>query len=183
VQDKFQRVHGGRFVVFVAAQDSRATRRLMRHNQRRGIMKTIFIIVAGVALLSGSALAQERPKPVPKDSMRVFVTGCTKGYVFTAGPRTPDQPTSLEITEGMHLRMNGPKKVMADIKAHEGSMIELTGLMKKGQYRAGGVDVGGGIRVGPGPSQQGGLISGVGSGQNMIDVESWRPASGSCPAP
>jgi hypothetical protein len=154
----------------------------MRHNQNEVSMKTIFTIVAALTLLSGTITAQERTKPVPKDSVRVFITGCTKGYVFTAGPRTPDQPTSLEITDGMHLRMNGPKKVMADIKAHEGSMIELTGLMKKGQYRAGGVDVGGGVRVGPGPSQQGGLTAGAGGGQNMIDVESWRPASGSCPA-
>ena len=137
-------------------------------------MKFVFALVA---LLNASATAQE-PKPVPKDSVRVLVSGCTKGYVFTAGPRTIEAPGSLEIPEGMHLRMNGPKKIMSEIKAHEGSMIAITGLMKKGQYRD-GVAIGGGVRVGPGPTG-GGLGSPVG-GQIQIDVEGWRPVDGVCP--
>ena len=97
-------------------------------------MRTTAIIAVAVAMLSGPLVAQET-KPVPKDSARVFVPGCTKGFIFTAGHRTQDEPGSAEIPEGMHLRMNGPKKVMAEIKAHEGSMIEITGLVKKGQYQ------------------------------------------------
>ena len=99
-------------------------------------MRTTAIIAVAVAMLSGPLVAQET-KPVPKDSARVFVPGCTKGFIFTAGHRTQDEPGSAEIPEGMHLRMNGPKKVMAEIKAHEGSMIEITGLVKKGQYKTG----------------------------------------------
>ena len=39
---------------------------------------------------------------------------------------------NAEIREGTHLRMNGPKKVMEEIKAHEGPMmVGITGLMKK----------------------------------------------------
>jgi hypothetical protein len=129
-----------------------------------------------IAALGAPLAAQER-KPVPKDSVRVFVSGCTKGYVFTAGRRTIEAPGNLEIPEGMHLRMNGPKKLMAEIKAHEGSMIEITGLMKKGQYRD-GVDLGGGVRMGPGPGA-GGINSPV-AGQIQIDVEGWRPIEGSC---
>src|SRR5206468_9571030 len=92
------------------------------------------VITVAVGVLSGLLVAQEN-KPVPKDSVRVFVPGCTKGFIFTAGRRTQDEPGSLVIPEGMHLRMNGPKKMMAEIKAHEGSMIEITGLMRKGQYK------------------------------------------------
>src|SRR2546426_12816187 len=103
-------------------------------------MRTTVVITAAVALLSGPLGAQEE-KPVPKDSVRVSIPGCTKGYVFTAGRRTPDQPGSVDIPEGMHLRMNGPKKMMAEIKAHEGSMIEITGLMKKGQYNPDGIGI------------------------------------------
>jgi hypothetical protein len=77
----------------------------------------------------------------------------------------------------MHLRMNGTKKVMDEIKAHEGSMIEITGLMKKGQYRPDGVSIGGGVRIGP-PSTS----VGTGGNQAFIDVEGWRPAVGMCPA-
>jgi hypothetical protein len=134
-------------------------------------------VLVAVALLSAPLVAQES-KPVPKDSMRVIIPGCTKGYVFTAGPRTQDQPGSGDIPEGMHLRMNGPKAVMAEIKAHEGSMIEITGLMKKGQYKPDGVGIGGGVRIAPGPA--GGGLGNPGAGQLQIDIEGWRPAAGVC---
>src|SRR5262245_659822 len=102
-------------------------------------MKTIGILVA-VAALSAPMIAQEK-KPVPKNSVRVSIPGCTKGYIFTAGRRTADQPGSVNIPEGMHLRMNGPKDVIAEIKKHEGSMIEITGLMRKGQLDTEGVAI------------------------------------------
>jgi hypothetical protein len=137
---------------------------------------TVVITVATV--LSGSLLAQE-DKPVPKDSARVAVPGCTKGYIFTVGSRAANEAGSnFDIPEGMHLRMNGPKKMMAEIKAHEGSLIEITGLMKKEQYRPDGVAIGGGVRIGPGPT--GGGLS-PGGGQSFIDVEGWHPLVGSCP--
>src|SRR5215203_471899 len=92
-------------------------------------------VVVAIGMTSIGVLAAQETKPVPKDSVRVYVTGCTKGRVFTAGPRTEDPPSNLEIREGMHVRMNGPKKLMEEIKTHEGSMmVGLTGLMKKGQY-------------------------------------------------
>ncbi len=144
-------------------------------------MRTSAVIVAvAIAAVSSSVAAQEKKKPVPNDSVRVFIPGCTKGYVFTAGPKTIDEPGTAEITEGMHLRMNGPKKVMTEIKAHEGSMIELTGIMKKGQYKD-GVNVGGGVRMSPGamPSAGGMPANGAG-GQSEIDVEGWRPIAGAC---
>ena len=142
-------------------------------------MTNTAMVLVAVALLSGPLVAQES-KPVPKDSMRVIVPGCTKGYVFTAGPRTQDQPGSGDIPVGMHLRMNGPKAIMTEIKAHEGSMIEITGLMKKGQYKPDGVGIGGGVRVAPGPSPVGGSLGNPGAGQLQIDVEGWRPAVGDC---
>ena len=151
-------------------------------------MKTAAIIVitttvaATTALaLCSAPLAAQDTKPVPKDSARVSISGCSKGYVFTAGPRTEDQPGSLDIPEGLHLRMNGPKKVIAEIKAHEGSTIEITGLMKKGQYKPEGVGIGGGVRLSPGTAPTGGTMS-IGSTPNQawIDVESWRSVTGAC---
>jgi hypothetical protein len=145
-------------------------------------MKTTIVFTAAVALLTGALVAQEQErKPVPKDSVRVAVPGCTRGYIFTAGPRTSDQPGSTDIREGMHLRMNGPKKLIEEIKAHEGSMIEITGLMKKGQLRPDGIGIGGGVRVSPGPT--GGSMSNTPNvNQASIDVEGWRPATGNCPS-
>lgn len=143
-------------------------------------MKTTVIVAVAIAALA-SALAAQEKKPVPKDSVRVSIPGCTKGYIFTAGRRTLDEPGSADVPEGMHFRMNGPKKMIAELKGHEGSMIEITGLIKKGQYGPGGVGIGGGVRVGPGPSPTGGSLAPIGS-QNQIDVEGWRQIAGDCPA-
>src|SRR4051812_25211517 len=144
------------------------------------VMNTASVIAVAVVLLSGPLAAQES-KPVPKDSVRVFVPGCTKGLMFTAGPRTEDQPNRSDIPEGMHLRMSGPKKIMAEIKAHEPSMIEITGLIKRGQRAADGVGIGNGTRLTPGPATAGGLIGNPNFSQTIIDVEGWRPVFGSCP--
>jgi len=144
------------------------------------VMKSVAVVTVAAAVLGGPLFAQEN-KPVPKDSIRVFIPGCTKGYILTAGRRTEDEPDTAGIPEGMHLRMNGPKKILEEIKAHEGSMIAVTGLMKKGQYKPDGVSIGGGIRITPGPAP-GGQPGNPGGGQIMIDIEGWRPIVGSCPS-
>ena len=139
-------------------------------------MRNAAVTTLAMAVLSLPLVAQEH-KPVPKDSVRVSIPGCTKGYIFTVAPRAPDQETGLDIPEGTHLRMNVPKKMMAEIKAHQGSMIQITGLMRKGQYKPGGVSLGGGVRITPGDGGQPG--SPIGS-QILIDVESWSPFVGGC---
>jgi hypothetical protein len=142
-------------------------------------MKTAVSVVATLVVLvvlTCALLAQET-KPVPKDSMRVTIPGCSRGYAFVAGARTPDEPGSAEIPEGMRLRMNGSKKLMAEIKAREGSMIAITGLIRKGQ-RPEGVGIGG-VRIAPSPSP-GGIVGSPVASQIQIDVEGWRPAVGSC---
>ena len=142
-------------------------------------------VAVAIGVTSIGVLAAQETKPVPKDSVRVYVTGCTKGRVFTAGPRLEDPPSNLEIREGTHLRMNGPKKVLEQIKAHEGSMmVGITGLMKKGQYAPGGVSLGGGVRIAPAPSSPGpsASIGGAGVEQASIDVETVRPVAGRCPS-
>ena len=143
-------------------------------------MRNAAVIALAMAMLSLPLVAQEH-KPVPKDSVRVSIPGCTKGYIFTVGPRTPDLETALDIPEGTHLRMNVPKKMMAEIKAHQGSMIQITGLMRKGQYMPGGVSLGGGVRITPGggPGDGGRPGSPIGN-QILIDVESWSPFVGGC---
>jgi hypothetical protein len=140
---------------------------------------TTMFVVAIVAMLSLGVAAQEEKK-VPKDSVRVSIPGCTKGYVFTVGRRTVDEPGSVSVPEGTHFRMNGPKKLINEIKTREGSMIVLTGITLKGQYLPGGVPIGGGVRVGPGPS--GGALGSPVAGQLSIDVEGWRPTEGRCPS-
>jgi len=144
-------------------------------------MKTFAALVGALALAAGAALAQET-KPVPKDSRRVSVPGCSKGFIFTVAARSASEAGSeYDIPEGTHLRMNGPKKLINEIKAHEGQMILLTGLMKIGQPGIAGMPLGGGVSVGAG-APVGGMPS-AGGGQNFIDVEGWRTVPDrSCPS-
>ncbi len=139
--------------------------------------RLLFLLVICIAI--PPAMAQEE-KPIPKNSVRVHVPGCAHGYLFVAGRGAEDQPGSTVVPEGMRLRMNGPKRLMAEIKAHEGSMIEITGTMKKGQFKEGGVGLGGGVRVGPsaGPGGIAGVPPPAISNQIMIDVEGWRQIVG-----
>ena|SRR6266478_1485556 len=146
------------------------------------IITVVIAAVAAVAALSEQLAAQEQ-KPVPKDSVRVSIPGCAKGYIFTAGRRTLDEPGSVAVPEGMHFRMNGPKKLIAEIKAQEGSMIEIIGVTKRGQFKPDGVSIGGGVRVAPGPGfTGGGLPASPVANQISIDVEGWRQIEGSCPS-
>lgn len=137
------------------------------------------LVVAVVAIAS---VAAQETKPLPKNLVRVSVPGCAHNYLFIVGPRTADESgSSLELEEGMRLRMSGPKKLMAEIKAHQGSMIEITGTMKKGQYKPGGVGLGGGVQVGPSGGPGGSALMPPGlANQLMIDVEGWRPIVGNC---
>lgn len=139
------------------------------------------LIACFAAVMMGSALiiAQEE-KPVPKGSSRVYVPGCSKGYVFTAGPRTEDRPGTA-VPAGTHLRMAGKKELIAEIRAREGTRIEITGLVKNGQFAESGMRVAPGVRIGGGPSSPGGLTPGAGVSQVVIDVEGWRQVPGECP--
>jgi len=144
-------------------------------------MNRIVAVAAACAFAATAALAQET-KPVPKDSARVSVPGCSKGYIFTVASRSVNEAgTNVDIAEGTHLRMNGPRKLINEIKAHEGQMIQLTGVMKKDQLPTGGVNLGGGVHVGA-ASPVGGMAQ-PGGGQNFIDVEGYSVIPDkSCPS-
>ena len=100
--------------------------------------------------------------------------------IFTAGARTEDSP-GAPVPEGMHLDERAEGADRGD-QGHEGSRIEITGLMKKGQP-GDGVSIGGRVRISPGPS---GLerqhAAQPGGSQHIIDVEGWRSIPGECPS-
>jgi len=143
------------------------------------------LLIAVLCATIPLVVSGQEEKPVPKDSVRVVVSGCANNRLFVTYPATEDRPGGTAVPPGTRLRMNGPRPVMAEIKGNEGSRIELTGLMKKGQVGQEGVDLGRGIRVRPGnPGRSAALGGGMGSpvaGQLMIDVEGWRHVPGDCP--
>ena len=62
------------------------------------MQKTLVVLIASLSALA-VARGQEQ-KPVPKDSVRVMVPGCSKNYVFTAGRAAEDQPGGTAVPEG-----------------------------------------------------------------------------------
>lgn len=140
-----------------------------------------------VASLTTVPFAQEL-KPVPNDSVRIFVPGCAVGYIFTALRATEDTPGGAVVPEGTRLRLSGKKALLAEIKAHEGSPVQVTGLIRKGQSLGGGVAIGG-ARIGgssrPVAGGTGGYAGGIGGGVDrvVIDVEGWKSIPGNCPTP
>ena len=144
-------------------------------------MKGTALVVALALPVAAAAGAQET-KPVPKGSTRIAIAGCSAGYVFTVGRPSDDSTSNPPLREGVHLRMNGAKKLIDEIKGQEGSRIEITGLVRNGQIPEDGIRVGGSGRVSGGPSGGAGatLGPGVRVNQIMIDVEGWRRIVGDC---
>lgn len=143
-------------------------------------------IALATAVVMSAALAAQVPqekKPVPKDSVRVNLSGCTKGYMFTVVSRMTDIVGGVNIRPGTHLRMNGPKKLIKEIGAYKDSMVSITGLIKKGELGPGGVNLGP-VTLGPAqpPSSPGGLGAGAVPQPAQIDVEGWAPSTGMCPS-
>ena len=142
-------------------------------------------LVATVVVLAASLSwpsAQERP--VPKDSMRLSISGCARGRVFTVD-RNPEHEISGQptIEYGSKMRLQGQKKLLDEIKANEKSMVEITGLMKQSDMVQPGVGLAGGrVRIAPAMPMGRGPAYDPGPQPPILDVESWRLLNASCPS-
>ena len=140
-------------------------------------MKAVCTVVLVAGLAAGVAGQQE--KPVPKDSIRISVPGCSKGTAFVV-MESPEHESRSSVPPGRRFRIAGKKEMLKEIKGAEGQMIEITGLIRKGQMDT-GVSVGG-VRISPGPmSNSGSVGANPGYEQIILDVEGWRPLGGDCP--
>lgn len=145
-------------------------------------MKQLAAVVIALAASLSWPSAQE--KPVPKDSMRLSISGCARGRVFTVD-RNPEHEFGSTVLEyGTKARLEGPKKVLQEIKARERSMVEITGLIKLSETKPPGVGLAGGrVRIAPAsPMGRGGIPHDPGPQPPVIDVESYRLLNASCPS-
>jgi hypothetical protein len=140
-----------------------------------------------VLLLSiGISLAAQEEKPVPKDSVRVSIPGCSRGSAFVVTESPEGERTSIEIKTGRRFRLTGKKDLLEEIKAREGYVIEVTGIIRRNDLQGpGGITLGGGrVRIGGGPP-----VAGSGQDPNrapqsanaILDVEGFRPLGAACP--
>ena len=141
-------------------------------------MQALWAAVVAAGLVAGGAGQQQQTeKPVPKDSIRISIPGCAKGTAFTV-MESPEHESRSSVAPGRRFRLAGRKELLKDIKNAEGQMVEITGLIRKGQLDPGGSRV----RITPGPMSG---SSSVGSNPNyeqvILDVEGWRPLAADCP--
>jgi len=144
-------------------------------------------LIAALALASGSLLlAQEGEKKVPKDSARVTLQGCAKGRTFIVGPKSEHGAANVDIAPGRRFRLNGDKKILAEIKSGEDRMVEVTGLIRKADlHPPQGVSLAGGrVRIGGvDPRKPVGTVSTSPSyNEATFDLESTKPLPERCPA-
>lgn len=141
------------------------------------------IMLLGAVVLASGAIALAQEKPVPKDSARLSIPGCAYDRLFIVDVGPEHEMPRSDMKPGRRLRLSGDKKLLAEIKARAGDMIEITGLVRKSDLIEPGVGLAGGrVRIMPGRSPVGttaGRDPGV--SQSVIDVESWRLLNSRCP--
>ena len=141
------------------------------------------ILMAGLIAAGVTLTAQERE--VPKDSALVTIRGCAKDRAFVVGPRSEEQPGTLEIAPGRRFRLNAAKKMLEEIKKRQHHVVEVTGLIRKADLAPQGIAVfGGRVRIGGARPQSpmGDPARDPSYNQATIDVQSWRELPGDCPA-
>lgn len=135
------------------------------------------------AVMLSSALAPAQEKPVPKDSTRLSVPGCAYDRLFIVDISPENEMPRSDMKPGRRLRLQGPKKLLEEIKVRKGDMVEITGLVRNSDLIEQGVSLAGGkVRV-MGRSPVGANVAqDPGVSQSVIDLESWRLLNATCPA-
>jgi len=139
--------------------------------------------VVFLALLVSPLAAQDVPD-VPKDSFLVTLNGCAKNGSFVVGERREDQPGTLDIKPGRRFRLKGDKVMLNDIKSHQRTVVQVTGLIRQADVNAPGVGLlGGRVRIGGATVPQDPIANPARnptSNQPVLDVRSWKSMSGDC---
>ncbi|MGH9255271.1 MAG: hypothetical protein ACRD3C_11970 [Vicinamibacterales bacterium] len=139
--------------------------------------------LAGVTLLLAAAsMAAGQERPVPSDSTRITVPGCAKDRLFVVGEPEGRETTATGIAAGRRFRLSGPRSVLDDIRKREGSMVEITGLVRKSDVAGpGGLRIlGGRVRIG-GATPTRDPVRDAMYNQIVLDVEGFQVLPDRCP--
>jgi hypothetical protein len=106
---------------------------------------TTYLLVFALAWLAPQE-GQEPPK-VPKDSMRVVLTGCVKGRMLAVDDARRTDTESGYPIKARSFRLAGKKDVMDEVKKQDKRVVEVEGLVKQSALQEPGVKVGKGITI------------------------------------
>jgi hypothetical protein len=144
------------------------------------------ILLAAVVVISGAAISAQEQAKVPKDSARIAIPGCARDRVFIVAEAPGHEPVGTRLEPGRRFRMSGKRELLDDIRRREGTMVEVTGLVRKADLDGpSGVRLfGGRVRIG-GARPQAPLSDVQRNSQYaevVLDVESYRMLTESCPS-
>ncbi len=138
-------------------------------------------LVSAMLLLAAAHVAAAQERPIPSDSTRISISGCAKDRTFIVDEPAGREITATGIQPGRRFRLSGPRRVLDDIRKREGTMVEITGLVRKSDVAGpGGVTIlGGRVRIGgtlPRDAIRDSMYN-----QVVIDVEGFQLLPDRCP--
>lgn len=138
-------------------------------------------LVSVMLLLAVADLAAAQERPIPSDSTRISIPGCARDRAFIVDEPEGHEITVTGIQPGRRFRLSGPRHLLDDIKKREGTMVEITGLVRKSDMAGpGGVRMlGGRVRIGGATPRD--PVRDPMYNQVVIDVESFRLLPDRCP--
>jgi hypothetical protein len=139
-----------------------------------------WLLLGAMVLGAAAATAAQEERKVPSDSMRVTIAGCARDRAFIVDTPEGRESNKDGIAPGRRFRLSGRRTVLDDIKRREGSMVEITGLVRKSDLSGpGGVRLfGGRVRIGGTPQRD---RNDPMYNQTVIDVESYQLLPDPCP--
>lgn len=145
------------------------------------LARVVFACLLAAVPIAMQQEQQEKPKPVPKDSIRVDIVGCVKGRVIKAADvRQPDTTSGLDV-RAKTFRLEGKKDVMNGVKEVDGQRAEVIGLIKKSSLIEPGIKLGGGrVRIGAGSTSGTSSLPDPAQDVVVLDTESVQALGGSC---
>ena len=144
------------------------------------------IVLAAAVVVFGAAIAAQEQAKVPKDSARIAIPGCTRDRTFIVADAPNHEPVGTRLEPGRRFRLAGKKDLLDDIRRREGTMVEVTGLVRKADLEgpSGMRLFGGRVRIG-GAQPQAPLSDVQRNSQYtevVLDVESFRMLTDPCPS-
>src|SRR5262245_29035873 len=148
--------------------------------------RALIRLMAIGGILAGATSISAQESKTPSDSELVSLAGCAKGRVFTVHEAPEHEPRQSAVAVGRRFRLNGQKDALKDIRAREGQLIEVTGLVRKSDLKGpGGIAIAGG-RIRIGGTQPRSAMGSPGRDPQysvaVLDVSGWRQLGGDCPS-
>ena len=129
-----------------------------------------------LALIAPQETKKEKPR-VPEDSIELTVIGCLTGRALKTIDHRQTEVESGPYVGERTFRLAGKKEVMAEVKKHNGHLVEVVGIVRRADLDDKGVKIGGATISG---APMSGRVPSPAANVAVMDAESVRLRASSC---